>query len=49
MGTVTFPCGCSISSSMFEPWPIMYISPCQEHLKTKEVQKAMRNLSARRR
>jgi len=43
MGTSIFPCGCSISSDMFNS-NILAVLPCPEHAENEAVQAAMRVL-----
>jgi hypothetical protein len=45
MGTVYFPCGCSISSSMFGNRPLFAIYACHTHAETVLVQSAFEELA----
>lgn len=45
MGTVLFPCGCMISSSMFGAYEIMHVLVCFAHSLVDEVHLARKELS----
>ena len=45
MGTTRLSCGCSITTSMFGDYPILYVNPCIEH--TLGLQPELQALTAR--
>ena len=45
MGTVVFPCGCSVSGSMFGGREVLGAHPCATHLFDPAVQEALRALA----
>ena len=43
MGTVSYPCGCAITRSMFGEREIMWVKTCLEH--SKDLQKELQALA----
>lgn len=45
MGSYHYPCGCSVSNSMFPEQGILDVNLCYEHLKCEGVQEALITLA----
>lgn len=44
MGTVVFPCGCSITRSMFGDCDVIWVLVCFKHSLDNDIHKAQKNL-----